>query len=113
MTVSKSATVVVWILGVIGAICFAVWMIRWQFRAADARLERWAHEKGYRIVDKQSANPAGTGPMYGRGYNTQVMYRVTVEDVRGERQRALIKIGSTKRGVLADDFSVEWETAAK
>jgi hypothetical protein len=113
MAISKSSMIVVWVVLFVGAIGFAIWMIRWQFRTADTRVERWAEEQGYRLVDKQSANPAGTGPMYSRGRNTQVMYRVVVEDTRGARRRALITIGSKTRGVLADDFNVEWEDAPK
>lgn len=113
MVISKSAMIVVWIALFVGAIAFAIWLIRWQFRAADTRVERWAEEQGYRVLDKQSANPAGTGPMFGRGTNTQVTYRVVVEDPRGARRRALITIGSKTRGVLADDFEVEWEDAPK
>jgi hypothetical protein len=113
MAISKSTFIVLGIALFIGAICFAIWMIRWQFRAADTRVERWAQEQGYRLVDKQSANPAGTGPMYSRGHNTQVMYRVVVEDAQGTRRRALITIGSQSRGVLSDDFNVVWEDAPK
>lgn len=109
MIIAKAATVAVWVALAIGVIGFATWMIRWQFRTADARLERWAQENGYRVIDKQSANPAGTGPIYGRSRNTQVVYRVIVEDARSEHRRALIKIGSPSQGVLAADFSVEWQ----
>ena len=98
------------LLLMVGGICFAVWINRWQFAKADERVAEWARQNGFRVLDKQNANPAGTGPMSARGTNnTQVIYRVLVEDPKGTRRRALIKVGSESQGVLSDDFSVTWE----
>lgn len=114
MIISKTTAIVCGLVLLTGAICFAVWINRWQFAKADARLAQWAQQNGFRILDKQNANPAGTGPMAARGTtNTRVMYRVLVEDSQGARRRALIKVGSESRGVLSDDFAVAWEDAAK
>jgi hypothetical protein len=87
---------------------FGIWMYRWQYRTADAKLQRWARERHYKVVDKEGANPLGTGPL-ARSGNKQVMYRVTVEDAEGVRKRALITIGGRTMGVLSDELSVTWE----
>lgn len=85
-----------------------IWMYRWQYRAADAKLQHWAQRLNFRIVAKEGANPLGTGPLTRSG-NKQVMYRVTVEDANGARRRALVTIGGRIAGVLSDEVSVKWE----
>lgn len=85
-----------------------IFMYRWQWRTADAKLQRWAAGLNYKVVEKEGANPFGTGPM-ARSGNKQVMYRVTVEDANGVRKRALVTIGGRMVGVLSDELSVQWE----
>ncbi|MDB4989511.1 MAG: hypothetical protein JWN04_4689 [Myxococcaceae bacterium] len=92
---------------------FGIWLMRVQYRKADARLEEWAQRSRYRVLEKESANPYNTGPKPAHASNRQVMYRVTVEDAQGVKRRALVKIGSVTIGTLADDFSVEWEDGGK
>jgi hypothetical protein len=82
---------------------------RWQFRTADAQLGAWARRWRYQILEKEPANPFGTGPKAARGSNKQVMYRVTLSNEAGARRRALIKIGSTRLGVLENALVVEWD----
>ena len=91
-------------------ITFGIWMFRWQYRKAETQLQRWAERSNYQLLDKEDANPYGTGPMTRSG-NKQVMYRVTLSD-RGVRRRALVKLGSPTVGMLADDVVVEWENGA-
>jgi hypothetical protein len=84
------------------------WLIRWQYRKAEARVAAWARASHYDLLDKVLANPIGTGPKAARASNKQILYRVTVSDATTIR-RALIKIGSPTLGILSDDFVVEWE----
>ena len=91
-----------------GGISAGVWMFRWQYRKAESQLQSWARRSNYQVLDKQKANPFGTGPM-ARSGNKQVMYRVTISDESGARRSALVKIGSPTLGVLDDDLVVEWE----
>ncbi|MDB4989512.1 MAG: hypothetical protein JWN04_4690 [Myxococcaceae bacterium] len=88
---------------------FGIWRTRVQYRKADTRLDEWAQRSGYRVLDKESANPYNTGPKPAHASNRQIMYRVTVEDAQGIKRRALIKIGSVTVGGLSDAFTAEWE----
>ena len=46
----------------LGAALFAVvigsgiWMYRWQYRTADAKLQRWAQKLQYKVVDNRAPN---------------------------------------------------------
>jgi hypothetical protein len=91
-----------------GLIVFGIWMVRWQYRKAETRLREWAQQHHYQILETESANPIGTGPM-ARSGNKQVMFRVTLSDGSGVRRRALVKVGSESIGVLGGDVVVEWE----
>jgi hypothetical protein len=91
-----------------GFLAFAIFTIRWQYRRADQLLEKWAQEHGAKVLDKQKANPLGTGPMQRSG-NKQVFYRVTMIDAAGASRVALFKLGSETSGTLSSDVSVNWE----
>lgn len=99
---------VVFIFG--GLILLEVWIVRWQYRTAEARLQQWAEQSRYQVLSKEPANPYGTGPMSGRGgSNKQVMYRVTVRDADGREKRGLVKVGSKWEGVQSHDLVVQWD----
>ena len=93
-----------------GGISFGIWMYRWQYRTAETRVQRWAEQGHFTVLDRQDANPFGTGPKSGKaGNNKQVMYRVVVTDAQGARRSAEIKVGSPAFGVMSEDFVVEWD----
>ncbi|MDB4986626.1 MAG: hypothetical protein JWN04_1804 [Myxococcaceae bacterium] len=98
----------VFVLG--GLVLLEVWITRWQYRTAEARLEQWAEQSRHQVLSKERANPYGTGPMSGRGgSNQQVMYRVTVRDADGREKRGLVKVGSKWVGVHSHELVVEWD----
>ncbi len=91
-------------------IAFGIYSYRSQYRRADELVLRWAAQNNYEILDKEDANPPGTGPKDRYASNKQVMYRVTVRDGQGRRKRALLKLGDKLVGTMKDDdLSVEWE----
>jgi|SRR6187401_1755911 hypothetical protein len=94
-----------------GVVSAGVSMFRWQYRKAERQLQSWAQRSRYQLLDKQEANPFGTGPM-ARSGNKQVMYRVTISDENGARRSGLVKIGSPTLGVLANELVVEWENGS-
>lgn len=85
-----------------------VWLQRMQYRMADAKLLQWSREFQYSILDKQLANPLGTGPGVLRASDKRIRFRVLVEDVHGVRRRATVTIGS--RLTAMGDLVVEWES---
>jgi hypothetical protein len=109
-TLLDAVPIAIFVFGAGGAIWYGVWSVRWQYRTADARLQQWAEQAHYQVLDKERANPYGTGPMSGRGgSNKQVMYRVTVRDADGREKRGLVKVGSKWVGVHSHDLVVEWD----
>lgn len=89
-------------------IATGVWLYRMQYRMADAKLLQWSREFHYSILDKQRANPFGTGPGVLRASDKRIRFRVLVEDAHGVRRRAIVTIGS--RLTAMGDLVVEWES---
>lgn len=90
-------------------ITFGVYMLRWQYRTAEARLRSWAEKSAYNLIEQRRANPAGTGPMTRSTTNKQIIYCVVIATASGDRRSALVRIGSPAAGVLSKELSVEWQ----
>lgn len=88
---------------------FGWWMHKWQYQRADALLSRWAQQNGYTVSKKERDNPIGTGPGVRYAANTQVIYRIEVEDSAGNRRFGRIKLGTVQAGTLSDEVEVEWQ----
>lgn len=93
----------------IAVLLFGWWMFKWQYQKADSLLDDWATKNNYTILEKQDANPSGTGPMDRYGSNKQVMYKIIVKNQAGETRSGIIKIGSEKTGTLSDEIEVIWD----
>jgi len=90
-------------------VALGVYLYRWQYRQADARVIDWAERSHLRIIAKERANPLGTGPRAMRAGNKQIIYRITVIDAHGIERRGLVKVGSESSGVLTDTLGVVWD----
>lgn len=90
-------------------VALGVYLYRWQYRRADARVTDWAERSRLRIISKERANPLGTGPQAMRAGNKQIIYRITVVDLHGIERRGVVKVGSESSGVLADTLEVVWD----
>ena len=97
------------VLPFVFGIWLLVYMVRWQYTTADARLREWAKKSEYTLIEQHRANPAGTGRMTRSTTGKQVVYRVVVSTSAGLRRSALVRIGSPMAGVLSQELSVEWQ----
>jgi len=86
-----------------------LYLLRWQYRTAEARLLSWAERSELTVIEQHRANPLGTGPMTRSTNNKQVIYRVVVASRSGERRSAIVRIGSPTVGVLSEEMAVEWQ----
>ena len=96
------------VLPLVLVLSLGLYMLRWQYRTAEARLRTWAERSELTLIEQHKANPPGTGPMARSTSNKQVMYRVIVALPSGERRSAVVRIGSAAMGVLSADLAVEW-----
>ena len=95
----------------VAVLLFGWWMFQWQYNKADSILENWAKKNNFTVIEKVEANPPGTGPKDRNASNKQVMYKIKVEDDKGEKKSALVKIGSEKTGTLSEEIEVIWDKA--
>lgn len=86
-----------------------LYMLRWQYRTAEARLKEWAESSQLTLIEQHRANPPGTGPMARSANNKQVIFRVVVSTPSGERRSAIVRVGSPAAGVLSQNLAVEWQ----
>jgi hypothetical protein len=99
--------IIVVVFALVGA--FGWWMYQWQYEKADRLLENWARQNSFTVLSKERANPPGTGPAVRYARNTQVIYRIVVQDAEGKKNMGLVKIGNPTIGVLSDEVEAEWD----
>jgi len=87
---------------------FGIWMVRWQYREADAMLDRWARASGYELLERER-DDSSTGPMASRSSSRQVVYHVVVKDEKGRRRTGRVVCGGKSTGVLDNKVSVRWD----
>jgi hypothetical protein len=105
MMVPILITVILFSLGGV----YAWWIHRWQYEEADRMLENWAWQNSFTVLSKERANPWGTGPGVAHAKNTQVIYRIVVQDAEGKKKTGLVKLGSRTIGVLSNQVEAEWD----
>jgi len=101
--------VVMAILVLGGVLVLGVFMYRWQQGKGDAMLNAWADREHLRLLEREPANPPGTGPMDRNASNKQIIYRIKVEDRSGQIRRGTVRLGSPTTGVLSDAVTVQWD----
>ena len=92
-----------------GVLGLGVFMYRWQQGKGEAMLNAWADRQHLRLLEREPANPPGTGPMDRNASNKQIIYRIKAADASGQVRRGTVRLGSATTGVLSDDVSVEWD----
>lgn len=92
-----------------GVLALGVYMFRWQQGKGEAMLNAWAAQQHLRLLEREPANPPGTGPMDRNASNKQIIYRIKAADESGLVRRGTVRLGSAATGVLSDDVSVEWD----
>jgi hypothetical protein len=101
--------VVMAILVLGGVLALGVFMYRWQRGRGEAMLSAWAEREHLRLLEREPANPPGTGPMDRNASNKQIVYRIKAEDRSGQIRRGTVRLGSATTGVLSDAVTVEWD----
>ncbi len=97
----------------LGFLLFLVWMVGFPYwmiglRKAPSRLRDWADRLGLQVVDRREPWLTWRGPFPERT-NLQTLYRVIVDDKRGQRRTAWILCGSPLRGSWDDRVEVRWD----
>jgi hypothetical protein len=91
----------------IAVACLMVAVTGWQNRRADAIIDDWARQNGYKVLSMERSWLAG--PFFWRKSRGQVVYRLQVEDVSGRRSTAWARCGHWFMGLWSDEITVEWE----
>ena len=91
-----------------GVLASGIYMLRWQQKKGEALLAAWAEQQHLRILEYETANPPGTGPMSRNAANKQVLYRIKAVDESGQVRQGTVRVGSALAGVLSNDVTVEW-----
>src|SRR4051812_13505255 len=92
-----------------GVLALGVYMFRWQQGRGEAMLNAWAARQHLRLLEREAANPPGTGPMDRNASNKQIIYRIKAEDQAGQIRRGTVRLGSPTTGVLSDAVTVQWD----
>jgi hypothetical protein len=100
-----------------GAIFMAVLMlvlfvgsIAWTFSRSQSLIRAWADENGYRLIDYQYRWIA-RGPFFWTTSKSQTVYRLTVEDERGNVRSGWVRCGSWIGGLWSRRVDVRWDDA--
>lgn len=97
----------------LGFLLFLVWMVGFPYlmiglRKAPSRLRDWADRHRLQIIDRREPWLTWRGPFPERT-NSQTLYRVLLEDERGQRRSAWVLCGSPLRGSWDDRVEVRWD----
>jgi len=96
---------VIYILFILGlVIASAVWRGN---RSRDL-VERWARENGFRLLSAENCW-FSNGPFFWTTSKSQVVFRVEVQDERGQVRSGWVRCGSLFGGLLSDQTEVRWE----
>jgi hypothetical protein len=80
------------------------------YRRAGWVLRKWAADNGFRIID--SNRPlVRKGPFFFNSSQSQIVYRVTVEDAQGSIRHGWVRCGSFFLGPWKDQVDVKWDEA--
>jgi hypothetical protein len=99
------------LFGAVGIAAFAVLffvLIVWHFSRSRGLLEKWAAANGFRIIESNYRNLV-RGPFFWTTSKGQTVYRVTVEDARGQRRSGWVRCGGFFLGLLSDRVTVRWD----
>jgi hypothetical protein len=108
------------LLGLVGGLCLALFLMavfatglwvmgkqrRWRRFESLAMLQDWADEHGYTILANEPEPFWYTPFLVSSG---PVVYRVVVEDGRGQRRRGRALCGGFLLGLLSRRVAVRWE----
>jgi hypothetical protein len=99
------------LFGAIGIAAIAILVILsivWHFSRSRSLLEQWSAENGFRIVESSYRNVV-RGPFFWTTGKGQTVYRVTVEDMSGQRRSGWVRCGGWFLGLLSDRVQVRWD----
>jgi acetamidase/formamidase len=80
----------------------------WSGRRAEALLQQWAVDHAYKIIERHRAR-FFQGPFFWTTAKGQVVFRVVVQDMRGQRRTGWVRCGSWLLGLLADKVEARWD----
>ncbi len=95
------------------SLLFLIWLFGFTYsmtglRKAPGRLQSWADRHGLTIIDRREPVFARNGPFAERT-SSQRLYRVVVEDEKGQRRSAWVLCGSPLLGTWVDQVEVRWD----
>jgi hypothetical protein len=82
--------------------------IAWTFARSKSLIQEWADENGYRLLDYQYRWLV-RGPFFWTTSKGQTVYRVTVEDARGNVRKGWVRCGSWLAGLWSHRIDVRWD----
>ena len=97
--------------GAVGFIAIAMLVILsfvWQVRRSRSRLDQWAAQNGFRIIESSYRNLV-RGPFFWTTSKGQTVYRVTVEDASGRQRSGWVRCGGWFLGLWSDQVTVRWD----
>jgi hypothetical protein len=80
----------------------------WYYVRAASLLQRWAEQKGHRLIRQEQRQPL-RGPFFWTTSGHQAVYRVTVEDQQGDLRCGWVRLGSWLWGPFSDRVEVRWD----
>ena len=96
------------LIGAVGLVLALVfYAVRTYQRAADL-LTRWAAQNNYRIVESDR-RIIRKGPFFWTSSQSQIIYRVTVQDPYGNMHRGWVRCGSYLVGPWRNMVDVRWD----
>ena len=89
-------------------IVLVVASIAWTFSRSRSLIQEWADENGYRLLDYEYRWIA-RGPFFWTTSKGQTVYRVTIEDGRGNVRKGWVRCGSWLAGLWSHRVDVRWD----
>jgi hypothetical protein len=90
-----------------GVFALSYYAIRTYQRAADL-LAQWATSNNYRIIESDRRY-LRKGPFFLTSSQSQIIYRVTVQDPNGNTRRGWVRCGSFLFGSWQNVVDVQWD----
>jgi hypothetical protein len=80
----------------------------WKMGLADDRLESWARTNGLRLMSKE-ARYFARGPFAWTTGTFQTVYRITVEDLKGQARSGWARPGGGPLRLWSEQVDVQWD----
>ena len=89
-------------------ICLAIASMVWRGNRSRDLVEGWARENGFRLLSAEECW-FSKGPFFWTTSKGQVVFRVEVQDGRGQARSGWVRCGSWFGGLWSDQTEVRWE----